>query len=131
MSLPNRRWLWALPIAQMAAIFWASSVSDLPALPGGVSDKVAHFAAYAVLAALADFAAAGGRWAQVNRQSAWRAFLIAAAYGAFDEGHQAFTPRRVASAADWVADALGAITAIALVQLVAMAVGRRAARRGV
>ena len=37
----------------MAAIFIASSIPNLDRIPGGFSDKTAHFWAYAVLGAFA------------------------------------------------------------------------------
>lgn len=41
--------LWGPVIAVMTVIFTASSMSDPGAPPGGLSDKTAHFAAYAAL----------------------------------------------------------------------------------
>lgn len=41
----------------------------------------------------------------------WLAVLMTAAYGAFDEYHQRFTPERTPEVADWLADTLGAVAA--------------------
>jgi VanZ family protein len=126
-----RHWLWILPAAQMAVIFWASSKPDLSTLPGGVSDKVAHFAAYAALAAFAEAAWVGLRWREVAWRSGAGAIAIAAAYGAFDEVHQAFVPGRYSSFDDWVADLLGALSAVVAIHVVAFALRRLTAPRDV
>ena len=74
-----------------------------------VSDKVAHFVAYAVGAVLLTLAL---RW---NTAWSWPRivwFTIAAIsfYGVTDEWHQLYTPHRSGGdLADWTADALGAI----------------------
>jgi VanZ family protein len=124
-------WLWGPPVAQMLGLFWASSRSDLTALPGGISDKVAHFAAYALLSALALRATSGGRWAGVNARSAAWALLVACGYGALDELHQLVTPGRFAGMDDWIADAAGALTAIALGLIGARVVQQSSRTRGV
>lgn len=122
-------WLWGPPLAEMVTLYWLSSRSDLARLPGGVSDKFAHFVAYAVLAGLSLRAAAGGRWAGVNRRAALVALAVACGYGALDELHQVFTPGRFAGVDDWVADALGALSAIAL-GFIGAWIARRLARTG-
>ena len=117
----------------MVALFLLSSRSDLAPLPGDISDKTAHFAAYFVLAALALRATSGARWAGVTVRSAAGAFAVAAAYGALDELHQLMTPGRFAAVDDFVADALGALTAIALGLIIARIarIARGARNRGV
>jgi VanZ family protein len=124
-------WLWAPPIAEMAGLFWASSRSDLATLPGHISDKVAHFGAFGLLGVLVLRAWAGGRWAGVNRRSVLFTAAVGAAYGAFDELHQLFTPGRSSSIGDWLADVLGTLTAILLALTGAWLARRAAARRGV
>lgn len=124
-------WLWGPPIAEIVVLYWLSSRPDLGPLPGGVSDKSAHFAAFFVLAALALRATAGGRWAGVGLRSAAGAFAFAAAYGALDEWHQTLTPGRSPSVEDWIADASGAATAVVLGLIAARLVGRRPANRDV
>ena len=123
-------WLWGPPVGEMAALFWISSLPDIT-IPGGASDKTAHFAAFFALAALALRAAAGGRWSGVNARSAAVAFAIAAGYGALDELHQMLTPGRFPGVDDWVADASGAATAVLLVLLAAAFVRRRRGNRSV
>jgi VanZ family protein len=122
-------WNWGPALAAMATIYSASSIPDLPALPGDVSDKTAHFAGYAVLGALVLRAVASARWACVTGRTAVIAWGISAAYGATDEFHQRFVPGRTPAFDDLVADGLGAALAIAL--LVVAAVGLRRGSGGV
>ena len=124
-------WLWGPPIAELVALYWASSRPDLATLPGGVSDKFAHFAAYFVLGALSLRATAGGRWAGVHVRAALGAFLFAGTYGALDELHQLLTPGRSPGFDDWIADALGALTALVLGLIAARLVARTTRTRGV
>lgn len=104
----------------MAGIFWLSSL-ERPRIPMQVSDKLAHLAAYALLGALVLRAANGGLGRPVSPGAALFSFLLSTAYGASDEWHQSFVPGRVASLEDLLADALGALLAIAFLA----ACGRR------
>jgi VanZ family protein len=124
-------WLWGPPVAEVVALFYLSSLPDLSGLPGGVSDKVAHFAAFFVLAALVLRATAGGRWSGVTGRSALLAFVLTTGYGALDEFHQMLTPERFPSVDDWIADALGALAALVLGLIAAALVRRFARARGV
>jgi VanZ family protein len=76
-------------------------------VPGDYWDKVVHFSAFAVLAALFATAwqlASGGRLTFRHLRAAWVLLII---YGALDEWTQ--TPfGRDASVFDWLADAAGA-----------------------
>lgn len=44
------------------------------------------------------------------------ALIFSSAYGASDEWHQSFVPGRLADAADWLADTLGAMLALLLIR---------------
>jgi hypothetical protein len=113
-------WIWGPVIIQMAVIFGFSSIPDLQALPGGMSDKSGHAIGYAILGALVLRALAGGRLAGMSWPRAVAAVLLAALYGVSDEFHQSFVPGRSSDARDVVADALGALAAsLALVGLAA------------
>jgi VanZ family protein len=107
----------------MGAIFAASSIPNMNALPGGLSDHHWHFIAYAVLAASTLRALAGTSWTGVTFPAAAAAWLITVTYGATDEWHQTFVPGRVAAFDDLAADALGALAAVLIA--LAGAVGRR------
>ena len=107
---------WAL-----GALLWSGLIYWLSSQPGGDpriqslqfpgADKIAHFVAFGVLAALL---------AQTLRDlgdttSLVVAIALASAFGVTDELHQRITPGRDPNVLDWVADTLGAITAVAVV----------------
>ncbi len=102
-----------LTLAYCAFLFWLSS-GPAPApkdldLPG--MDKVAHAAAYGILAALVftGMARSGRTWRPATLF--WTALLFTAFYGATDEFHQWFVPSRSPDLLDWLADTVGALTA--------------------
>ena len=117
--------LWGPVAAMMIAIYNVSGIPNLTDIPGGFSDKTAHFWAYGALAALAFRATAGGRWSDVTARTGFAAWAIAAAYGASDEFHQTFVPGRFAGVDDWVADALGAAAAVVVVLVVRRLIASR------
>jgi len=102
---------WTLAaIAYAALIFWLSHQPDpLPFVPRAwlASDKLLHGLEYAGLGGLAALAL-GARGVRPGRALA-AAAVLASAYGATDELHQAFVPGRESDAADWAADTVGAI----------------------
>lgn len=104
-------WLWGPVVAYMALIFYQSSLSN-PSLPSSLSDKVVHLAAYGVLAGLVVRALLGGFPRPVTWRAAVLAVLITVLYGASDEWHQSFVPRRAADVMDLVADGAGALLAV-------------------
>ncbi len=99
----------------MAMIVALSSMSRLPALPGGISDKVEHAVEYTGLGALLVRALAGGVWSGVRRRALIGAVSIAVLFAVGDELHQAFVPARECDAADVAADTLGAAAAAAAI----------------
>jgi VanZ family protein len=105
-----RRLLWLLPaLAYAGLIFWLSSLANpLPGLTHRVSDKVLHAVEYAGLASLLVLGLTH-LGTMGMRRAAQLAILLAAAYGATDELHQAFVPGRDCSGFDWLADASGAL----------------------
>ncbi len=102
----------------MGLIFIASSIPDVQALPGGVSDKTAHFWVYGVLGLLTYRALAADTLAGLTIPRAVLSVLIALAYGISDEFHQSFVPGRSPDVFDVIADTAGAAGAV-LVLLVA------------
>ena len=106
--------LWGPVVVQMAIIFIASSIPNLTHTPGGVSDKTAHFAAYAILGVLLLRALAGASWTRIGARHAIGAWAMACVYGLSDEWHQTFVPGRTAAWDDLIADALGAGFAVLL-----------------
>jgi len=105
---PNAR-AWGPVLLWMGLIFFLSSRSSLPAIPGldelTWSDKIKHFLFYAVLGGLI--------WRAIapNRPKWWRIGLsiaISAFYGLSDELHQLYVPGRSCDMCDLAADTLGA-----------------------
>ena len=124
---PRPAWLryaprWGPAVLWAALIFGLSSVSSLPAPPGGLTDKHAHFITYGVLAALLVWGLTDRAPARTTWATAAAAVALAVLYGASDEWHQSFVPDREVSALDLAADASGA--AIAAVALRAWAIIR-------
>ncbi|RMG47527.1 MAG: hypothetical protein D6718_03340 [Acidobacteria bacterium] len=106
-NAPDRRRL-LVPLGLMAAIFFSSHRPSPVPLPSG-SDKLAHAAVYAALAA---------SWVYALRPPAARpapgcllAGALSAGWGGLDEVHQGFVPGRNASLGDLAADAAGAAAA--------------------
>ncbi|PAW65540.1 MAG: hypothetical protein B9S34_10790 [Opitutia bacterium Tous-C1TDCM] len=103
--LRRRAVVWPLAIA--ALIFVASSRSQVAGVDISMSDKVVHFCVYGLLATLVCRVGRGWRGAVLG-------LVVASVYGASDEWHQSTVPGRAAELADWVADTLGAATAVVL-----------------
>lgn len=121
-------WHW-LPLAVYAgAIFALSSLSAPPVpsadLPG--LDKVLHFGEYAGLGLLLHRALAMGGRGLAPREAFAVAVLLGALFGASDEAHQLFVPRREADVRDLAADVLGAAAGAGLFRLWASRRGRPA-----
>lgn len=114
----------------MAAIFFASSQTQLPMLPVGLSNYTGHFIAYGALGVAALRAFAGAAWSGVAARTAWQATALASLYGVTDELHQVFVANRFPGADDWVADTLGALTGVGLVLVIARIRRSRRARIG-
>lgn len=105
---------WILPGLLMLCIFSASSSSELAIPDPGFEfskDKVGHFLVFGLLATLLIRLPP---LTKSRRKGAIAAALMAIAFGAVDEWRQSFTPGRSVELADWIADSLGAITAIVL-----------------
>jgi VanZ family protein len=121
--------LWGPVLLVMALIFTASAQSDLPAPPGGISDKSEHALAYGALGAALVRALAGGRSSAMSLPRVLLAAFLAALYGASDELHQRFVPNRTPDLLDLVADACGALAGALLLAAVARALSRLMAMR--
>jgi VanZ family protein len=119
-------------LVQVAAIFAASSMTSVPALPGGLSNYTGHMIGYGLLGALAVRAFAGATWDGLTWGAGARAVLLSSAYGVTDEFHQRFVPNRMPDVHDWLADTAGALIGVLLVLAAARLVrGRGGASRGV
>jgi VanZ family protein len=123
---PTTLSLW-LPVAlYMAAIFFASSLSN-PPVPSEVPDFSLHETAYAGLTLVTIRALARGRWSGVTAGALAGAWIIAVVYGMTDEGHQWFVPERHAELRDLRSDAIGAFAAVVVVK--AWGIIRRSTQR--
>jgi VanZ family protein len=124
-------WVWLPAVAQMAAIFVASSIPNLGELPGGVSPDFGHFVGYALLGGLLARALADARVAGLTTRAAALAWVGSAVYGASDEFHQSFVPGRTPDVNDWFVDIAGAAVAIIACRAMAAAIARRRQSRAV
>jgi len=97
--------LWAPVAVYMAAIFYVSSLPQLPMPPGG--DKPWHLLAYVGLGVVVVRAVAGGLPAPIGWRVAMTAIVIGVGYAMTDELHQMFVPGRTAQLTDLVADVIG------------------------
>lgn len=102
---------WMALVAYCGLIFWLSNQQTLPMPPlFEFQDKVMHFGAY--------FAMAAFSWRAIRHHGltgnklALAAWLFCCVYGLSDEWHQSFVPGRSSSGWDWLADSLGAATAV-------------------
>jgi VanZ family protein len=107
--------LWAPVGAVMALIFWLSSQPVLPAPPGPLTDKEAHFGIYALLSAVWYRALAQRRLSGATAGRGSMAAIASTLYGVSDEWHQRFVPDRSSDVADLLADATGAFAAAVLI----------------
>jgi len=99
--------LWGPVVLYCGLIFALSSVSAVPALPGGVSDKAAHALLYSGLGFLVARGVSGGVAATPSLRHAAVVIGFAAAYGLSDEIHQLFVPHREFDITDMAADVAG------------------------
>ena len=105
-SLLGRARLWVPPVVYMLLIFFLSSQSSpLPEITKRVWDKSLHLVEYGILAVLFCRALIGE--GQGRLASLLLAVVLASAYGASDEWHQSFVPRRSSDVYDWLADSIG------------------------
>ena len=97
---------WTPPALWVALILVGTSWPGINVGPEDLGlDKVFHFTAYAILSGLVLRA--------TRTPFFWGTFLMVvlaiSLFGAVDEWHQAFIPRRSMSFFDWVADTAGAL----------------------
>jgi len=91
--------------------------------------KLGHFTEYFILAALLWRALRGTFNALSRRLISAVTFLIAAAFAASDEFHQAFVPSRTSTVHDVMIDCVGAICAVAFCALLSKAWEQKATAR--
>jgi VanZ family protein len=97
----------------LLALYWTTLfvATHLPRIriPGGASDKLAHFMAFAGLAFLM-------AWCLSSWRPSWRAILtilaVVVAYAALDETTQMLVPTRQTDVVDWMADVMGGLAGL-------------------
>lgn len=102
---------WVALLSWAGGILWLSSLTpqQLPEAAFLAWDKLNHFAAFALGGWLAAGAIQGTRPQTGTLMSLIAAVALVAAFGAFDEALQKFTPGRTGGDLyDWIADFLGA-----------------------
>lgn len=106
----------------MAIVLVGTSWPSLSLGPDGLSlDKIAHFSAYAILAALSLRATL----TPTRLATALAVVTAVSVLGAIDEWHQSFIPGRSMSFADWVADTAGATVGVLSVRFLPFLTPRR------
>ena len=113
---------WTPPLLYMALIFAVSSLKQpplpMPEFEWLTIDKLYHFIEYAILGGLLAWAFVKAKPSVVPSKLIWLvATVLSILYGASDEWHQTFVPGRLATFADWVADALGSVAGVLAVYL--------------
>lgn len=113
----NPFWWYQGPMVVWATLlFILSSIpgTEIPALWVFGYDKVIHFLLYVVLAWTVYRAIVHQEWNVTLKKHPYIfTILIVALYGATDEWHQLFVPKRSCSLYDWFADCIGAMTVCA------------------
>ena len=118
--------LW-LPVGVFMILLYSLSARAALPLAVYVWDKAAHATAYAILGALCLRAFHGGLdW--IGLRPTLFGVALTLTYALLDELHQARVPGRVASVADWAADALGALAAVGLLGGMVLLRGAKAGR---
>lgn len=105
-------------------IYWLVllTATSLPSkdLPNtGVSDKIEHFSAYLILAVLLNLTlVVQNKFETLKKYPSLSTLTIIAFYALIDELHQLYIPGRDCEALDWVADFIGAILGIVLINII-------------
>ncbi len=112
---------------QFPALFWTallftlSSISNLkaPQINLGFEDKIYHFLVYTVYGIFLTRAFyRQRRFLSLRRHFLLAAFLAGTLFGLSDEFHQSFTPGRAVEWGDWLADTVGILFSLYLVNRV-------------
>lgn len=99
---------WGPALLWTALLFTASSQQSLPVELARGTDKLAHFAAYAVLGLLL------ARGQHLSGVSVGLVLVLGSVIGGLDELYQATVPGRSPEVGDWVADTLGVVAGVSL-----------------
>lgn len=106
---------WSLTAAYWLGIFYLTHLPPQRVPKTRIVDVHAHFAAYAVLAAMLLWSL---RYTSLSsRAAAWWVVAVGLIYGIVDEVLQ-IPVGRICSMKDWLADATGVVTVVAVVVVV-------------
>ena len=107
-------WLVYIPLIIYWIILLTATSLPIERLPVvGFSDKINHFVAYFGLAVLLNLTLIYQRKSKLLfDKSVPVTVIIGMLYGVIDELHQMLVPGRFAETLDWVADSLGTITGV-------------------
>ena len=122
MNIRERKIIYALPfILLTAGIFIVSHQSkvDYPELGFEWQDKIYHALAYIVYGASIITMFTGIKDSMKKRTVIIFTLLIGILFGLSDELHQSYVPGRDASVEDWIADAIGIMLSISLINPIA------------
>lgn len=110
-------WLVYVPLVVYWLVLFVATTLPVERLPSiGFTDKINHFIAYFVLAVLVNLTLIYQRKSRFLFEKAMVAtIVICLFYGVVDELHQMLVPGRFAETMDWIADSLGAISSVLLV----------------
>ena len=108
------------PVFLYAGLIFYISGRSLPAAPVYVPffDKIAHFFEYALLGGLVYRALKNSSVTWGRKKRAFLSVLLTMLYAFSDEVHQFYVPNRLMSAGDFLADALGAIAVVMVIEFI-------------
>jgi len=111
--------MWALTFAYMTVIYYLSDQSEMTAdIPMDFGlDKILHGIEFGVLGILL-YISLRVSFTLTVKKSMWLAIGFAVLYAVSDEVHQSFIPNRTASAADVLADSLGAVVFVFVIRFI-------------
>lgn len=98
----------AAALSIVIGLFWVGSKPVAVGLFSGHLDKVAHFATFALIAAML--------WLSFQRGRPLLVIAIVSAIGAADEFHQYYLPGRSASVVDMAVDIFAAVVIVSLLK---------------
>lgn len=112
--MKNKIGTYMLPNSLAISIFVASSTQNLTLLNTNIlfsPDKLLHFLIFGLLATVI---LRTKKLRQLRTRDLIVSILIVSTYGILDEIRQSFTPGRSVELGDWIADTIGAFTAVIL-----------------
>ena len=112
-------WFVYVPLVLYWVILFTATTIPGNQLPDiHLSDKIEHFSAFFILAILLNLTMIYQRKSfLLFKNAALVTIIICLSYGAIDELHQMFIPGRSADIRDWLADSIGVILGVLVLNL--------------